>query len=129
MPARIIIVFFIMTSVCSPADPPINRFSGRWNTSRGTLLIAIIDNSATGAYYGKYSGTLKGKIEKNRLFFRWKDINGEYGRGYFIISPDGKSIVGMYGTCDSESSEGDWSGVRIEDPDETVKAAGEILEK
>ncbi|MCU0848273.1 MAG: hypothetical protein MUD12_10335 [Spirochaetes bacterium] len=129
MPVRIIIILFIMTSTSSHADPAINRFSGKWNTSRGILLIAINDNSATGAYYGKYSGTLKGKLEKNRLFFRWKDMNGEYGRGYFIISPDGKSIVGKYGTCDSDSSEGDWSGVRIEEPDEAGKAAGEILEE
>lgn len=48
----------------------------------------------------------------NRLIFDWKDDKGSRGRGWLLISPDGRVMTGEFGFGDSAIGAGDWSFTR-----------------
>lgn len=65
---------------------------------------------------GKYSfgigfGTLDGRINGNRLNFEWQWA-GNYGRGVFEASRDGRVFAGTWGYRQSADNAGKWNGKR-----------------
>ena len=89
-------------------------FSGDWETNWGPLHLSQNGNTVTGNYEGDYPGTMTGTIKGNRLSFNWEGSNGEKGKGYFILSEDGNSIAGSWGSENSDSNGGEWTGERSE---------------
>ena len=91
------------------------KLSGVWKTNLVDLFLTQSGNNVTGSYDHE-GGKLKGTITGNRLDYTWTETNGKKGKGYFIISDDGKSISGRYGYNDDNSSAGEWKGRKVEAP-------------
>ena len=91
------------------------ELSGAWKTNLVDLFLTQSGNVVTGSY-DHAGGKLKGTITGNRLDYTWTETNGKKGKGYFIISDDGKSISGRYGYNDDNSSAGEWKGRKVESP-------------
>ena len=91
------------------------ELSGAWKTNLVDLFLTQSGNAVTGSYDHE-GGKLKGTITGNRLDYTWTETNGKKGKGYFIISDDGKSISGRYGYNDDNSSAGEWKGRKVEAP-------------
>ena len=89
--------------------------SGIWKTNLVDLSLTQSGNTVTGSYEHE-GGKLKGTITGNQLDYTWTETNGKKGKGYFIISDDGKSISGRYGYNDDNSSAGEWKGRKVEAP-------------
>lgn len=87
-------------------------FSGSWDTNWGPVTIVQKGDRATGSYSGRFKGKLEGDVIQNRFNFRWFQPNGEWGRGYFILSADGGSFNGRWGGGESDSDGGAWNGRR-----------------
>ena len=89
--------------------------SGIWKTNLVDLSLTQSGNNVTGSYEHA-GGKLKGTITGNRLDYTWTETNGKKGKGYFIISDEGKSISGRYGYNDDNSGGGEWKGRKVEVP-------------
>jgi hypothetical protein len=91
------------------------NLSGAWKTNFADLFLTQSGNNVTGSY--KYEGgKLKGTITGDQLDYTWTQTNGKKGKGYFVLSDDGKSISGRYGYNDDNSSAGEWKGRKVEAP-------------
>jgi hypothetical protein len=90
-----------------------NSFTGTYKMDNGEMKLVQKGNKVTGSYKGKDTGKIEGTVANGRLKYRWVQPNGEKGRGYFNLSPDGKSIFGLWGNGESETNGGEWKGVRI----------------
>lgn len=91
------------------------ELSGTWKTNWVDLFLTQSGTIVTGSYDYK-GGKLEGTIVGNRLDYKWTQNNGKKGKGYFIISDDGKSISGRYGYNDDNASAGEWTGRKVESP-------------
>jgi hypothetical protein len=87
-------------------------FTGRWNTNWGPMEMTQKGSQVMGHYTGQFKGIIDGTVSGNRLDFTWSQPNGEHGKGYFVLSGDGNSIDGMWGTDESDSNGGNWTGTR-----------------
>lgn len=85
--------------------------SGTWKTNFVNLHLMQAGKTVSGTYDYE-GGTLEGTIAGKRLDYTWNQTNGKKGRGYFIISDDGKSIAGRYGYNDDDSGGGEWKGTK-----------------
>ena len=79
------------------------------------LFLTQSGNEVSGSYAYE-GGTIKGVTSGNRLDYTWTQTNGKKGRGYFIISDDGKTISGRYGYNDDNTGGGEWKGKKVEVP-------------
>jgi hypothetical protein len=102
---------FILTAVAGSTSPV--SFTGTWKTNWGPMEITQKGSQVMGHYTGQYKGIIEGTVAGNRLDFTWSQPNGEFGKGYFIISDDGSSIRGSWGIKDSNSDGGPWTGTRV----------------
>ena len=88
-------------------------FTGRWQSSYGTLVLQRRGSRITGSYGyrdGKIIGTLRGR----RLDFLWIEKGGKsQGKGYFILSQSGDSFHGKWGYRNSSTNGGRWTGRRV----------------
>jgi len=96
-------------------------FTGTWSTNWGPLEMTQKGSRVMGHYTGQFKGIIDGVVSGNRLDFTWSQPNGEYGRGYFVMSDDGNSLDGMWGMNDSDSDGGTWTGTRAAAPSKTGK--------
>ena len=91
-------------------------FSGSWDTNWGRIELTQRGNKVMGHYTGQYTGIIDGTVTGSRLNFTWSQSNGQYGKGYFDISPDGATISGSWGAQESDSDGGEWNGTRAGGP-------------
>ena len=96
-------------------EPTPGVFTGTWKTNIVDLFLTQSGNEVSGSYAYE-GGTLKGLITGNRLDYAWTQTNGKKGKGYFIISDDGKTISGRYGYNDDNAVGGEWKGEKAQVP-------------
>jgi hypothetical protein len=102
---------FILAAANVSARPA--SFTGKWTTNWGPMEITQKGSQVMGHYIGQYKGIIEGTVSGNRLDFTWSQPDGQFGKGYFIISSDGSAINGAWGTKDSDSDGGPWTGTRV----------------
>ena len=97
------------------AQPPVvsQTFAGSWQTNWGLLDIVQHGSRVDGTYGGRFPGRLEGVVQGNRVELQWTGDNGETGRAYFILSPDGGAIAGRWGMVSDNASGGEWRGQRV----------------
>lgn len=88
-------------------------FTGTWNTAWGPVEMKQTGARVEGTYGGKFPGRLQGSVEGRKLSFEWIGDNGEQGKGVFVLSDDGTSFVGTWGSGASDSNGGPWNGARV----------------
>jgi hypothetical protein len=88
-------------------------YTGTWQTNWGKVVLEQRGGRVTGKYIGSFNGTIEGKVVEGKLMFKWFQSNGEWGRGYFVLSKDGSKITGRWGGGESDSAGGPWTGKRI----------------
>jgi len=108
----IIFLSLILSSMTCIANEGVD-FTGSWKTAWGPVTIIQTKIIAKGKYTGQFNGQINGTVEGNRFRFKWSQTNGEWGRGYFDISPDGKSFKGRWGGYNSDSNGGVWNGKKL----------------
>jgi len=96
--------------IASPISAQDSDFSGTWETNWGPVVFTQIGNKVEGDYTGKYDGYISGTVKGDRLDFEWKQPDGQWGKGYFILKGD--KIHGRWGHGRSNSSGGPWEGKR-----------------
>jgi hypothetical protein len=104
-----IMIISMLATVILLAGP---SFSGSWDTNWGRIEMTQKGSKVMGHYAGQFSGIIDGTVAGSRLNFTWSQPNGQYGKGYFDISPDGSTITGSWGIEESDSNGGSWSGTR-----------------
>lgn len=121
-----VFVFSIVLTINSEIIAQENvNFSGNWNTDWGTPLYLQLKQRGSkviGLYtyrQGRYDviGQLRGIVAGNRFNFEWREkIGGRYrgGRGYFVLSMDGKKFTGRWGNGSSSTNGGPWNGYRAD---------------
>ncbi|MCP4716162.1 MAG: hypothetical protein GY868_13680, partial [Deltaproteobacteria bacterium] len=72
------------------------------------------DSSSVNGSYAFKGGKLTGTINGKRLDYSWIQTDGKTGKGYFVISDDGKAIDGRYGYGGDNSDGGEWKGTKAE---------------
>ncbi len=97
-----------------PKKAPVS-WVGTWETDWGELVfVTQTDGVAVGHYaWGSppQKGRLAGTIDGDTLRFTWTE-GGSFGRGVFVMTGDRSYFVGTWGTADSDSDGGAWSGRR-----------------
>ena len=84
--------------------------SGRWESSIGEINFVQNGDKVEGTY-GKGKGVIKGTLNGKRLDCEWYEVvDKEGGTGYFIISDDGKSMQGEWGS--EIGAKGQWNAYR-----------------
>lgn len=86
--------------------------SGGGATVNITVRFERNNQKVYGEYtYGLGAGKINGIIEKNRLYFQWRE-GGSHGQGLFKASPDGNHFEGTWGYEQSRDNGGRWTGKR-----------------
>src|SRR5438105_957195 len=70
-------------------------FDGIWDSSFGRLRIVHEEQGTLGFYEGLGPATLEGKLENDRLVFRYQEPQAQ-GEGWFELAPDGMSFDGQW---------------------------------
>jgi Zn-dependent protease with chaperone function len=84
--------------------------SGKWQSSIGEINFIQNGDKVEGTY-GKGKGVIKGTLNGKRLDCEWYEVvDKEGGSGYFIISDDGKSMKGEWGS--EVGAKGQWNAYR-----------------
>ncbi|MBB6051912.1 hypothetical protein [Armatimonas rosea] len=86
-------------------------FAGKWSATFGELTLEIHGNRVTGTYPSS-EGVLVGTLSGDRLTFTWTEHDSSSGRGWFVLSDDGESFSGKWGSGDEEPNR-DWTGKRV----------------
>jgi hypothetical protein len=111
-----------LTSAVSPPEPaaPIvpGQIGGRWGTHWGSevcnLTLTQNATNVTGSYTstGAPPGTVAGTFVSNVLTGTWTDQQGAHGGIVLTFSPDSRSFTGTWGSGESTSNGGQWTGRR-----------------
>ena len=84
--------------------------SGKWESSIGEINFIQHGDKIEGTY-GKGKGVIKGTLNGNRLDCEWYEVvDKEGGTGYFIISDDGRTMTGEWGS--EVGAKGQWNAYR-----------------
>ncbi len=84
--------------------------SGKWESSIGEINFIQNGDKVEGTY-GKGKGVIKGTLNGKRLDCEWYEVvDKEGGTGYFIISDDGRSMTGEWGS--EVGAKGQWNAYR-----------------
>ena len=103
-------------SLPSPRPLPGNiKFAGEWDTNWGQMTLSQRGKHVHGRYKGFRNGSITGDIEGNRLLFKWTQVKPRlHGRGYLLMSQDGKRMEGRWGYLIDHFEGGRWWANRIE---------------
>ncbi|HPN81882.1 MAG TPA: hypothetical protein PLM00_00725 [Spirochaetota bacterium] len=82
-------------------------FTGIYSSEWGQIMLVQKDNKVLGVYAGQFQGSLEGQVNGGKFHFRWNQLNGESGRGWFSLSENG--LTGKWGNGNSEDDGGDWN--------------------
>lgn len=110
----------LSNAVSPPPAAPIvpGQIGGQWGTRWGTqvcsLTLTQTGTNVTGSYTstGAAPGTVAGTFASNVLTGTWADQQGGRGGIALTFSPDGHSFAGTWGSGDSNSNGGSWTGTR-----------------
>jgi hypothetical protein len=86
-------------------------WDGIWETPFGRMRLMQEATRIHGAYGGPAPGTIDGRLDGNRLVFRYAEPNGQ-GDGWFDLAADASSFQGAW-RPDGASMWGQWSGQRV----------------
>jgi MscS family membrane protein len=88
-------------------------FTGKWNTSYGTMTLRVDQDVVTGQYdNGGTIGDINGNVQGNVLKGTWTDKSGN-GYVKFTLSSDGHSFKGNWGRSKGDGNAGgEWNGWR-----------------
>jgi hypothetical protein len=87
-------------------------FGGLWQTTFGRLRLTQDGDRVAGVYTYAGGSTIEGKVEGNKLAFRYKEPEAA-GEGVFELAADGKSFVGTW-KAQGASRPQSWTGERVE---------------
>ena len=107
---KLIFFIFILLALSHSLYAQNADFSGSWETNWGTIVFKQKGNQVEGEYVGQYEGVITGTVMGKRLDFEWKQPEGQYGQGYFVLNGD--DITGRWGPGKSNSTGGVWNGKR-----------------
>lgn len=105
----------------SPLAPGVS-YSGDWYSPEYEFMkLSQKRGEVTGTFSYKSGGTLKGSLDGNVLYFDWIQP-GDFevarrevrGRGYLVLSSNGKTFSGEWGYGEKRTGGGSWSGERIQ---------------
>jgi len=103
------------------ATEPGCDISGVWKTNKGNVTLAetgysLRDVSIDGSYTGKLKGSLQGTMSGPILTGTWSEPEttgrSNSGRFTFFFRNDYCAFTGTWGTGESDTNGGEWSGVR-----------------
>lgn len=86
-------------------------FSGKWSATFGELTLEIHGNHVTGSYPSS-EGVIEGILIGDRLTFTWTEHGSSGGQGWFVLSDDGESFTGKWGSGSEEPNK-EWTGKRV----------------
>jgi len=87
------------------------EFDGIWESPFGLLRLIQEPDRVFGFYESGGSSTVEGRLENNRLAFRYSEPRGQ-GEGYFELAPDVNSFQGEW-RADGTEPWGSWQGRRL----------------
>jgi len=87
------------------------EFEGIWESSFGLMRLIQEPENVLGFYEGAEPSTLKGRLQNNRLTFRYQESRAQ-GEGYFELAPDATSFHGEW-RADGTEKWAPWQGRRL----------------
>lgn len=87
------------------------QFDGIWETSFGLMRLIQETDRVFGFYEGAGSATMEGKLQDNRLSFRYQEPRTA-GEGWFDLSPDCFTFDGQW-RQDDHTTWGPWTAQRL----------------
>jgi hypothetical protein len=108
-------------AVSPPADDPPpapGQIGGRWGTRWGTDVCNLVLHQDGASITGEYTstgaapGTITGTFASNVLAGTWTDRDGNRGGIALTFAPDARSFQGTWGSGDSATNGGTWTGNR-----------------
>lgn len=103
------------------AMPAGATFTGLWYTTFDDLRMTQNGTEVIGTFEYKSGGKIAGRVEGGVLLFDWvqegdlsvgrREVSG---KGYFVISDDGRKLDGRWGYGDSRTNGGTWTGDRAD---------------
>lgn len=112
-------VFILCAGLLNFNAQAASGYAGSWETSFGILVLEEKGDLISGEYNmrGQIS-QIQGKLEGKRFVFTYKEPSAE-GKGWFELSPDGKSFTGSWNQK-GQSTWHSWVGQRV-DPAKLAK--------
>lgn len=95
-------------------------WTGRWRTNWGQLDLQLQDGTVRGAFRYESEGQervglIVGQPKGNQLYLKWIEQKASAkGRGILVMAADGSKFSGTYGSEESDSDGGEWSGIRVQ---------------
>jgi len=87
------------------------EFDGIWDSSFGLLRLEQEPDRVIGFYEGIGPASVDGRVEKNRLTFRYREARAQ-GEGYFELAPDFTSFQGEW-RAEGAAQWAPWLGRRV----------------
>lgn len=104
----------------APSDTDTSAlWTGRWRTNWGQLDLQLQAGVVRGAFRYESEGQervglIVGQPKGNQLLLKWIEQKATAkGRGVLVMAADGSKFSGTYGSDDSETDGGEWSGERV----------------
>lgn len=94
-------------------------WTGRWQTNWGQLDLQMMDGVVRGAFRYEEAGQERvglvvGQPRGNQLICKWIEQRASAkGMARLVMAADGSRFSGTYGSGESETDGGEWSGVRV----------------
>jgi hypothetical protein len=88
-------------------------FTGTWQTPWGKVTLVHAGSKVSGAYSGKFTGSLDGQATDGVVTLTWIQTNGERGKARLTLAKDGRSFTGTWGSRTSSTNGGAWNGKRL----------------
>lgn len=85
-------------------------FAGKWSATFGELTLEIRGNRVSGTY-PQSEGVIEGILIGDKITFTWIEHGSSSGKGWWMLSDDGESFTGMWGSGDEEPNR-TWTGKR-----------------
>ncbi len=95
-------------------------WTGRWRTNWGQLDLQLQQGVVRGAFRYESDGQervglIVGQPKGNQLILKWIEQKASAkGRGILVMAADGSKFSGTYGSEESDSDGGEWSGIRVQ---------------
>ena len=87
------------------------EFEGIWESSFGLMRLVQEPDCVLGFYEGLGPSTVKGRLQNNRLTFRYQELRAQ-GEGYLELAPDAASFQGEW-RADGTQQWALWQGRRL----------------
>lgn len=108
----------LLLAGCGPTIPdpkpmPSADFSGNWYSSWGRMNLQQKGKHVHGTYKGFRIGSVSGDIQGNLFKFKWTQVAPRmFGRGYLLMSADGRKLDGKWGYKKNYFNGGRWTASR-----------------